>query len=251
MLAWTTRTTETGTWCRFAVQTPWFEADDDLGAVLDAATIHCRRPGDTVAVSEKVAVLLTGRAIPRRTVVPGRLAHALARRVHTVGNSRGLSVPEKMQLVLDRQGRGRVALAAASTALLRPLGRHGSFYRIAGTFARDLDGLRPPYLDLLLPPLQDEEARLLAEQLQARLGTGVAIVDINDRGGSVRAVSSWALPSADLEPILADNPMGQGQIGTPFVLVRHSSTGPQPAKDLPELAKFIAPEQMQHRQVYD
>ena len=38
--------------------------------------------------------------------------------VRTVGDNRGLSIPEKMQLVLQRQGRLRVLAAAASAGVL-------------------------------------------------------------------------------------------------------------------------------------
>ena len=52
--------------------------------------------------------------------------------VHTVGDSRGLSIPEKVQLVLQRQGRLRVLAAAASAGVLRPLGHRGASYRLCG-----------------------------------------------------------------------------------------------------------------------
>ena len=246
---WSPCWTETGAWLRFAVRTRWLVADDDLAAVLDGATAGLRGDVDTIAVSEKVAVLLTHRAIPSETIVPGRLARALARHVRTVGNSRGLSVPEKMQLVLERQGRIRVVIAAVTAALLRPLGRHGSFYRLAGDFARDLDGMRPPYLDVLLPPLTHKEARQLAEHLQQQLGAGVAVVDINDRGGSVRAVSSHALPESELLTVLGDNPLGQGRQSTPFVLVRRLPAGQEPAEDGAQLDQFPAAHQQQRSHV--
>jgi F420-0:gamma-glutamyl ligase len=241
------------------VHTHWLTEDDDLATVLDQATAELRRDTDTVAVSEKVAVLLTGRSIDSGTVSPGRLARYLAGNVRTIGNSRGLSIPEKMQLVLQQQGRARVVLAALSSALLRRLGRRGDFYRLAGNFARDLDGMRPPYLGTLLPPLTPSEAQQLAEQLEQRLDTGVAIVDINDRGGSVRAVSSRSLPPADLRTALGDNPMGQGTRGVPFVLVRQLPAGgpaPEPAGQQAaehhgELDQLGAAQQPQGRQVDD
>lgn len=222
---WSPCWTDAGAWLRYPVAVPWLGPDDDLGTVLERTTAGLRGHADTIAVSEKVAVLLTGGAISSSTVRPGRLARVLARNVRTVGSSRGLSVPEKMQLVLQRQGRARVLVAAFAAAVLRPLGRHGTFYRLAGDFARDLDGMRPPYPDVLLPPLSPVDAQLLADQLQERLRTGVGIVDINDRGGSVRAVSSRAVPREELLGVLADNPLGQGRRGTPFVLVRRLPAG--------------------------
>lgn len=239
----------TSSWLRQPVPTRWLVPGDDLATELDRATAPVRRPGDTVGVSEKVAVLLTGGAIPRERVVPGRLARFLARHVQPVGTSCGLSIPEKMQLVLERQGRVRVVAAAVCCSVLRPLGRRGSFYRVAGPFARDLDGMRPPYFDLLLPPLEPAAARDLAQRLERRLGVGVAIVDINDRGGSVRAVSTSALPASELLPALADNPMGQGSESLPFVVVRRSTTGGEAADGAPQLAQFAAAQGPQRQQV--
>ena len=239
----------TSSWLRQPVPTRWLGPGDDLATELDRATAPLRCPGDTVGVSEKVAVLLSGGAIPRERVVPGLLARFLARHVRPVGTSCGLSIPEKMQLVLERQGRVRVVAAAVCCSMLRPLGRHGSFYRVAGPFARDLDGMRPPYFDLLLPPMDPMTARLLAERLEGRLGVGVAIVDVNDRGGSIRAASTSALPAGELLAALADNPMGQGSESRPFVVVRRSATGDEAADGAPQLAQLAAAQGPQRQQV--
>ena len=244
-----TCSTTARSWVRLPVTTRWLTPGDDLATELDRATAGLRRPGDTVGVSEKVAVLLTGGAIPRERVVPGRLARFLSRHVRPVGSSCGLSIPEKMQLVLERQGRLRVVLAAASCTLLRPLGRHGSFYRVAGPFARDIDGMRPPYFDLLLPPMDPMTARLLAERLEGRLGVGVAIVDVNDRGGSVRAVSGTAMSADELMMALWDNPMGQGDEGRPFVVVRRSPADEQPADGAGQLPQLAAAQSPQNQRV--
>jgi hypothetical protein len=214
---------------RATVQTPWLGSADDLVATMRAALDGVAQGGDTLLLTEKVAVLLTGRAVPAATVHPGRLARWLAGRVQPVGHSRGLSIPEKMQYVLDHAGRARIALAAASTALTRPFGLRGTFFRIAGSLARDLDGMRPPYLGLLLPPLPLAEARRLAEALADELGTGVAVVDINDRGGSVRAASHDALEAELLFAVLRDNPLGQAHTSTPIGLVRPDLTASLPS----------------------
>lgn len=205
---------------RALISTPWLGPDDDLATVLQSGVEEIHRPDDTVFVSEKVAVLLTGHAVPADTVQVGRLARWVAAGVRPVGSSRGLSVPEKLQYVLDHTGTTRVLMAALSTAVTRPFGKHGTFYEVAGTLARDLDGMRPPYEGLLLPPLDAAEAMHLSEQLEARIGAGVAIVDINDRGGSVRAASSRALPPDVIYEVLRDNPLGQRDQSTPLGLIR-------------------------------
>lgn len=63
---------------RAPVGTRWLTPGDDLVAVLKAH-LPDRRTGDTVVVSEKVAVLLLGRDSLRESVRPGRLAGLLAR----------------------------------------------------------------------------------------------------------------------------------------------------------------------------
>ena len=49
---------------------------------------------------------------------------------------------------------------------------------------------------------------------------GVSIVDLNDFGGSIRAVSPRSLSAETLAAVLSDNPLGQRLTSTPFVLVR-------------------------------
>ncbi len=176
-----------------------------------------------MAISEKAVVVTTGRAVPAEAVQAARLAEFVAKNVRPIGNSRGLSIPEKAQLVIDMVGRPRVLLAIAAGAVTRPIGLHGAFYLVAGYIARSMDGMRPPYDDVLLPPLSPWTARTVAEQLTTELGHPVAIVDNNDRGGSVRAVAGSMMSRRLLAAALADNPMGQRGQSTPIVVVRHGA----------------------------
>lgn len=218
---WTERTVGDRVFQRIAVPTRWLDPDggDRLAPVL-LEHLPALSDGDSVIISEKVAVLLTGRSVPSERY-PARLpARILIRFVQPRQGSRGLSVPEKMQYVVSVVGLPRVLLAAAVSSVTRPFGVRGMFYRIAGPVARDLDGGRPPYDRLLFPPLGPDEAAGLVEELQQELGAGVAIVDINDFGGTIRATSSRALSAEELLPALADNPLGQRSSSTPFGIVR-------------------------------
>jgi hypothetical protein len=97
---------------------------------------------------------------------------------------------------------------------------HGSFYRLARSVARDIDGGRPPYEHVLFPPLDAKVARRICADLEQALGIRVSIVDLNGYRGSIRAVSPRSLPAETLAAVLSDNPMGQRLTTTPFVLVR-------------------------------
>jgi hypothetical protein len=206
---------------RLPIHTRWLTQDDELILSLKES-LHAAQLGDTVAISEKVVVLLTGRAVDIGTVHPGRLARVLASHVHPRHDSRGLAVPEKMEYVIRSIGPARTVAAAMGCAVTRPLGLHGAFYRMAGSVARDIDGGRPPYENLLFPPLKPAVAHWICTELERALGIGVSIVDLNDYGGSIRAASRRSLPTATLAAVLRDNPMRQRITSTPFVLVRRA-----------------------------
>jgi len=211
-------------WLRTLLRTRWLSERDDLGAILEASLAAVpadRRHRRVLAVAEKVAIVTSGRVVPAGDVRVSVLARVLARTVRPVGDSRGLSIPEKMQYVLDHAGLARILAAAAAGAATRPLGVGGAFYRVAGSVARDLDGLRGAYERSLLPPLLPSEARLLAHHLAVRLDLPVAIVDINDRGGTVRGCSPGCTPARQLLAVLHDNPLGQADQSTPAILLRN------------------------------
>jgi hypothetical protein len=69
---------------------------------------------------------------------------------------------------------------------------------------------------------------MMCSDLEELLGVGVAIVDLNDYGGSIRAASPKAVPPKTLARVLADNPMRQRLTGTPLALVRPMPARPQP-----------------------
>jgi hypothetical protein len=218
---WTKITVDGNSFQRMPVRTRWLSEKDDIGQVLVEYGGEVE-PGDTIAISEKVALLLTGGAVSTTEVPVGWEARLMARCVHHRPGALGLSIPVKMQYVLQTLGRPRVYAAAAVAAVTRPLGIRGGFFRVAGDVARYVDGGLPPYEDMVFPPFDPRKAGELCTDLEERLGVGVAIVDMNDYGGAVRAVSPRAIPAATLLAALADNPMRQRLTGTPFAIVRPS-----------------------------
>lgn len=225
---WTTREVGGVEWLRGTIHTPFLGPDDDLPTVLDRATSAYRRPGDVVCVSEKVTILLTGRAVDSRQLRVGRLATYLAGQVRpqTPGDF-GIGVPAKMQYLQDQIGTPRLLVAAAAHAALRPFGVRGTFYRVAGPLAKYLDGGHAPYWNTLFPPLPTDEADRIAQDCAERLGDGVAvaIVDVNDRDGTVRGRSAGIPPTDTIRAVLRDNPMGQTETLSPLLLARRADGG--------------------------
>lgn len=206
---------------RVLARTPWFTGPTDLAEVLRTALGDQLRaiPGGTVFICEKVAVVATGRTVAASTVKAGRLARLLARLARPRGEDVAQRVPERRQFMIERVGLPRILLAVAAAAVTRPFGIRGAFYLVAGREARSLDGMHGRYADILLPPLKPREARELVADLAAKLGAPVGIVDINDRGGDIRAVSPGGLTARQLQSALGDNPMGQSEQSTPIGIV--------------------------------
>ena len=121
-----------------------------------------------VAVSERMVAITQGRSYPIDEIRPGRLARFLERRVTRPGYGIGLGSAETMQLAIDEVGAPRILLAAAASAVTRPFGVHGVFYRVAGPQAKAIDGPTsytiPPYNQAatLGPRDPDGAARLIA-----------------------------------------------------------------------------------------
>jgi asparagine synthase (glutamine-hydrolysing) len=217
---------------RAPVRTPLVTAGDDLVATvadalrrLDAEVAV--RAGDLIAVSEKAVAASQGRSFPVDDVRPRPLARFLSRFVKRTASGIGLGIPATMELALQEAGTTRILAATAASAVTRPLGIKGTFYRVAGARVAAIDGPTagtiPPYnTHAKLPPADpDGVAARLAEAV-AGLADGpvsVAIIDANDIG----AVVLGATPDVDrpgLVALLRDNPLGQGEESTPVLLVR-------------------------------
>jgi len=196
-------------------------------ADTDAPTVVARYVGPLgddvrlVAVSERMVAITQGRAYPIKDIRAGRLARLLERFVTRPGYGIGLGSAETMELAIREVGAPRILLAAAASAITKPFGIHGVFYRIAGPQAKAIDGPTsytiPPYNQAatLGPRDPDGAARAIAAALDAP----VAIIDANDAGCAVLGAS----PGIDrrfVERLFADNPLGQAREQTPICVVR-------------------------------
>lgn len=216
------------TYERAVVRTDWIRVGDNFADILVDRLKPVLRYGDLAIVSEKAVTIAEGLAVPATEVSVSPFADRLASLVQPTAGSRGLSIPEKMEYVLRDVGHPRMVLAAATAAVTRPLGLRGGFYMVAGRVARAMDGMRPPFESTLIPPLAPRVARRIACSLADRLGAPVAIVDMNDRGGSIRSLSRPVMTRRRLRKILSDNPLGQRDERTPIGVVRAVSAGSLP-----------------------
>lgn len=208
-------------YARHPVRTHLVTADDDAAEVVQRYVGDIDDHVRLIAVSERMVAITQGRSYPMDTIKAGPLARLLVRFVTRPGYGIGLGTPQTMQLAISEVGAPRILLAAALSAVTKPFGLHGLFYRVAGRQAAAIDGPTsytiPPYNNsaTLGPKDPDGAARALA----AATGAPVAVIDANDAGCAVLGAS----PGVDrrfVQQLFADNPLGQAREQTPICVVR-------------------------------
>ena len=211
-------------YARHPVRTHLVTASDDATEVVRRYVGQLGGDVRLVAISERMVAITQGRSYPMDQIRSGWLAKLLVRYVTRPGYGIGLGTPETMQLAIDEVGAPRILFAAAASAVTKPFGIHGVFYRLAGRQAAAIDGPTsytiPPYNQAatLGPKDPDRAARSIAADLDAP----VAIIDANDAGCAVLGAS----PGVDrrfVQRLFADNPLGQAREQTPICIVREVS----------------------------
>lgn len=225
---------------RFPIRTDLFKKDDNYANMIAGyvRTFFKKNTGKTihgkkwmVVVSEKIVAISQGRSYFIWEIRPGWMARILSKFVTKTPHGIGLGSPWTMQLAIDEVGLPRILAATAASAVTKPFGMRGVFYRVAGREAAGIDGpteysLYPSNVSAKLLPKAPKEA---AQEIRARierelsaderkLFKGAAIIDANDIG---RAVIGNATEESDsqLEKLFADNPMGQASEQTPVTIV--------------------------------
>lgn len=203
---------------RIPVRTRVLTPDDDLVAAIREYCGRLIQPGDIVAVSESVVAITQGRAIRADTVRAGLLARFLCRFPAKHGS---LATPAAMQLAINEVGPVRILLGAAAAGLGRLFGRRGDFYRVAGPQLKlidDIAGTMPPFDDcIVLGPKDTDE---VARRIRLELGVEAAIVDVNDLGCVDILGASEGVDRDLVVRLLRDNPGGNDDQQTPFVILR-------------------------------
>lgn len=211
-------------WARYPIRIHVVQLGEDIVAVVGQYAKPYLQQGDILAISEKVVAICQKRAFPVEEIQPRPLARWLSRYVTKTPHGIGIGSPVTMELALREAGVWRILLAAAVSAITKPLGIRGIFYRIAGRSVAAIDGptpyTLPPYnrYASLAPKRPDKVAQSLADEL----GVPVAIVDANDLGVEVLGASRGVDRTLVAE-LFRDNPLGQGSQQTPLCILRRQS----------------------------
>ncbi len=206
---------------RIPVKTHVLSADDDMLEIIKKYALPLMKEGDMLTISESPLAITQGRAIPVSEIRVSFLARLLSRFVAKVPYGIGLGAPTSMQCAIEETGVIRILFAAFIGAIGKLIGRKGDFYRVAGMQAALVDAATtspiPPYNETVIKG--PKEPQKVAEFLTDAIDYPVAIMDINDIGGSWM-IGGSRLNKDFIEAVMKDNPQGQDDELTPLCIVR-------------------------------
>jgi hypothetical protein len=212
---------------RLPIKTPLITTADSLDDLLAKYVAPHLLSGDILFISEKVVCITQGRIIKSDEVRTSWLARFLSSKVQShVGTPqfRGLghSTAPAMQLLIEEAGYPRTLLAAAVSAVTRPIGIKGAFYYLVGKQAKSIDCP----MSWTIEEFKDYAKRApanpngVAREIKEKFGAETVIVDANYRGAFSLGKSTRAITEKFIQKLLRDNPAGQDSEMTPFFIVR-------------------------------
>lgn len=211
-------------YARYPIPTHVVTDRDAMEAIVDQYVRPWLQQGDMLFISERICAISQGRAYPISEIHPSRFAKFLVNYVYKTPSGIGIGSPWTMELAIREAGIWRILLAAACSALTKPFGVRGVFYRVVGNNINAIDGpcenTLPPYNGYA--KLGPKNPDRLAAQLAQHLGIPVVIIDANDLGVNILGRSPDAPDDAFARAAFRDNPLGQSRQQTPMAIVRRA-----------------------------
>mgnify|MGYP003291923522 FL=1 len=209
---------------RYAIQTHFVEVGESQTELIEKYVRPLYQEGDMVSFGAKVMAMCTNNVKSREQVKPGFWANFLWRFAAINHTGVGMHEPYKLQLVIDMCGLPRVLLAVFCSAVTKPFGIKGVFYKVCGKGVGGIDGFyfrssfdRYKELALINPPNPVE----LCNELEKETGIPVVLMDANDiEQNQLGKCDNFPLTDDEIQDAMQDNPSGQGDELTPLILIR-------------------------------
>lgn len=214
---------ENRTFARHAIKTHFIEIGEDYIQLVRKYVLPLYQPGDILSISEKIIALCQRRIIYKSEMKLSAMARILSRFAMHSDAGIGVDSPWKMQFAIDHCGVPKILFAAVCAGIGKMVGKHGVFYDIVGQEITGLDG----FYDHVFKCYGEYGIRIPADpckvcdEIDTSLGIPCMIVDANDITRMILGKSSILKESDDLLlSIIRDNPAGQSDECTPFILIR-------------------------------
>jgi F420-0:gamma-glutamyl ligase-like protein len=211
---------------RESIKTHFIKCGENYIELVKKYVIPDYRKGDILSISEKVISLCQGRIIYKKDIKVVFWARFLSRFVHVTLAGEAVGNIYKMQLAINSAGILRILLAALCSAVTKLFGIKGVFYKIAGNGISGIDGFCNDAFDcymnmgILLPVNPDK----VCNDIKKSFGIDCMVVDANDLNVEVLGYSNnIQYPVDKLKSLIKDNPAGQANQQTPFILIKKLS----------------------------
>ena len=216
--------TSTGIYERCAIKTHFVEIGEDYIELVEKYVKPLWTDGDFLAIAEKIISLCQENVVYKKDIKVSALAKFLSR-FATQHSSAGIGVGDayKMQYAIDINGRIKVFWAAICAGVGKMLGRKGIFYEMVGDEVRGLDGFYPDvfpiYGEFGIPLPKNPNG--VCNEIREKTGISCYLIDANDFDCDILGKSDdLILSDRQLAEIVLDNPAGQEDQCTPFILIR-------------------------------
>ena len=210
---------------RYGVKTHFIERGEDYIEILRKYVLPLYEQGDVVTLGEKVISMCQDNTVEKQNVKLGFWAKFLSKFATSNHNGIGMDEPYKLQLAINMKGLPRVLWGAFWGAVCKVFGKRGVFYEIVGQDVAGIDGFYShsafeTYHNLAV--LNPKEPDKVCAAVYEQLGISCMLVDANDIAVEVLAKSPdlAEVSDEDLAERIRDNPAGQDDELTPFILIR-------------------------------
>ncbi len=209
---------------RFAIHTHFIQRGESQTDLVRRYVLPLYKKGDVLSFGAKVMAMCVESVKSREEVKPGFWANLLWRFAGINTTGVGMHEPYKMQLVIDICGLPRVLLAAFLSAVTKPFGKRGVFYKVCGKGVGGIDGFYfrssfDVYKELAL--INPDNPGGLCNDLEKETGVPTVLMDANDiQRDQLGKSKGMPLTDDELQDAMRDNPSGQGDELTPFILIR-------------------------------
>ena len=216
---------------RYAIQTHFIERGEEYIELVARYVSPLYQEGDILAISEKIIAMCQDNTVEKQDVRLSLWAKFLSRFATKTPSGIGMDEPYKLQLAIDMKGLPLVLWAIFCGGLGKVFKKRGVFYKILGQDIAGIDGFYTHsaftrYHNLaVLNPRNPEK---VCDEISTKLGITCMIVDANDIDVTILGHSKilGCKSHKVLAALIEDNPAGQDDECTPFILIRDIGEAP-------------------------
>ena len=210
---------------RYAVATHFVQRGEDYIEVLRRYISPLYKEGDIISMSEKVISMCQNNTVEMKDVKLGFWAKFLSKFAMKSSAGIGMNEPYKLQLAINMKGLPLVLWASFCSALGKLFGKRGIFYKIVGQDVAGIDGFYSHSAFEIyhtLAVLNPREPEKVCTEIKEKLGYSCILADANDLNVELLGHSPDLNDKTDeyLIELIKDNPAGQDDELTPFIIIR-------------------------------